>query len=33
LASFAHAGLAARGQAVEELVAVDAPIVTDGELG
>jgi hypothetical protein len=31
LASFAHAGLAARRQAVEDLVAVDAAIVTNGE--
>src|SRR3954452_16171755 len=28
-----HAGLAARGQAIEDLVTVDAAIVTDGELG
>ena len=28
-----HAGLAARGQAVEDLMAVDAAIVADGELG
>jgi hypothetical protein len=28
-----HAGLAALGQAVEDLMAVDAAIVTDGELG
>jgi hypothetical protein len=33
LASFAHAGLAARGQLVEDLMAVDAAIMTDGELG
>jgi hypothetical protein len=33
LASFAHAGLAARRQAVEHPVAVNATIVTDGELG
>src|SRR3569832_2362078 len=28
-----HAGLAARGQAIEDLMAVDAAIVADGELG
>src|SRR3954465_4395793 len=28
-----HAGLAARGQAVEDLMAVDAAIVAEGELG
>jgi hypothetical protein len=33
LASFAHAGLAARRQAVEDLMAVDATIMTDGKLG
>jgi hypothetical protein len=33
LASFAHTGLAARGEAIEDLVAVDAAIVAGGELG
>jgi len=33
LASFAHAGFAARCQAIKDLMAVDAEIVTDGELG
>jgi len=33
LASFAHTGLAAGSQAIEDLVAVDAAIVADGELG
>jgi len=33
LASFAHTGFAARGQAVEDLMAVDAAIVADGKLG
>ena len=28
-----HAGLATRGQAIEDLVTVDAAIVTDGKLG
>src|SRR3954469_12325592 len=28
-----HAGLAARGQAIEDLMTVDAAIVTDGKLG
>jgi hypothetical protein len=28
-----HAGLAARGQAIEDLVTVDAAIVTDSKLG
>src|SRR3954463_6279210 len=28
-----HAGLATRGQAIEDLMTVDAAIVTDGELG
>jgi hypothetical protein len=32
LASFAHGGLAARGQAVEHPMAVDAAIMADGEL-
>ena len=32
MASFAHGGLAARGQAVEHPMAVDAAVVADGEL-
>jgi hypothetical protein len=33
LASFAHGGLAAGGEAIEDPVAVDAAVVADGELG
>jgi hypothetical protein len=33
LASFAHGGLAACRQAVEDFVTMDAAVVADGELG